>query len=207
MDGPKLQDRISRGMGVAARKLGIPFIIYRPTGSVNPISSRNRIIRLFASFNAQDETYRRVSGYGQALWWGVYDSSYSQPGDYLVGKTQTFFVSAQRPILPVQCVLTNRIVDVVRTSMPVTGGYAGIVDAQVVPILAGWPASLLATNPRTNGSSTETRFGQWTLLLPRLPLALEVGDVVTDDLHRSYVIGAAEQSDLGWRINVRQVAA
>jgi hypothetical protein len=124
-----------------------------------------------------------------------------------VGAAQTFFVSAQRPLLPVQCVLTNRIVNVIRTSVPVTGGYAGIVDAQVVPIITGWPASILATNPRMTGSSTETLFGQWTFLLPELPLALEAGDVVTDDLARSYVIGAAEHSDLGWRITVRQIAA
>jgi hypothetical protein len=207
MDGSSLQDLISRGMGNAARKLGSPFIVYRPRGPANPTASRNRIIKLFASFNAQDESYRRVSAYGEPGWWGVYDASYTRPGDYLVGVSQSFFVSAQRPILPVQCVLTNRTIDLVRPVAPQTGGYAGLVDASKVPILTGWPASVLAVGGRSSGSSTDPKFGQWILLLPQLPLAPEAGDVVNDDLGQAFVVGSTEQSDLGWRVSMRQISA
>jgi hypothetical protein len=207
MDGSTLQDLISRGMGNAARKLGAPFIVYRPNGPANPVASRNRVIKLYASFNAQDESYRRVSGYGVPEWWGVYDASYTRPGDYMVGQGQTFFVSAQRPVLPVQCVLTNRTINVVRPRAPATGGYAGLVDTQAFPLLSGWPASVLANGARSAGSSTEQRFGQWMLLLPILPVVPEAGDVVTDDLGQTYVIGGTEQSGLGWRITMRQISA
>jgi hypothetical protein len=34
-----------------------------------------------------------------------------------------------------------------------------------------------------------------------------VGDVVADDTGRTFLIAAAEQSDMGWRIIARQVTA
>jgi hypothetical protein len=46
----------------------------------------------------------------------------------------------------------------------------------------------------------------WALLLPALPADPLVGDVVNDDLGRDFLVAAAEQSDLGWRLTVRQVA-
>jgi hypothetical protein len=208
MNGDTLQDKISFGMGRAARKLGAPFIVYRPGTSIQaPLSSRNRVIKLYASFNAKDETYRRVSSHGQAEWWGVFDTSYTQPGDYLVGPSGIFFVSAQRPILPAQCVRTNRVLSIVRPGAPVTGGYAGLVNAGTTPLLSLWPASVLTTASRSASKPTETRFGEWSVLLPILPLNLEINDVVTDDLGAAHVISSAEQTDLGWRLAVRQVAA
>jgi hypothetical protein len=45
------------------------------------------------------------------------------------------------------------------------------------------------------------------LLLPVLPAPPEAGDVVIDDHSQNYVVGAAEQSALGWRLLVRQIAA
>jgi hypothetical protein len=101
MDGPALADKIYRGMGVAARKIGSPYIVYRPTTPTNPLRSRNRIIKLYAAFNAGDGKFGRGESYGNATWWGVFDASYTQPGDYLVGPMGSFFVAAQAPLLPV----------------------------------------------------------------------------------------------------------
>ncbi len=207
MDGTRLQDRISYGMGVAARKLGLPFVVYRPRGALTPLSTQNRVIRLCASFNAEDASYRRVSGYGEAVWWGVFDASYTAPGDYLVGSGSTFFVCAQRPALPVQCVRTNCVVSMQRTAGPANLGYAGQVDAAVAPFLSGWPASVLEAGDRSAPSTATTHFGNWRLLLPRLPVAPQIGDIVSDDAGGRYSVGAAEQSDLGWRLLVRQIAA
>jgi len=208
MDGICLQDKISRGMGLAARKLGTPFVVYRPRCASHPLSSRNRIIKLYASFNAEDERFRSVSGFGRPVWWGVFDASYTQPGDYLVGSSGTYFVCAQRPLLPVQCVATNRVVQILRAATPMTGGYSGFSATAAVPIIAGFPASLLEAGARSGETDVRAQqFGGWSLLLPSLPASPQVGDVVIDDNAQNYVVGAAEQSALGWRLQVRQIAA
>jgi hypothetical protein len=104
-------------------------------------------------------------------------------------------------------VLTNRTIDLTRPGAPATGGYAGLVDTAAIPILTGWPASVLEDGGRSAGSSLDQKFGQWMLLLPVLPVSPEAGDVVTDDLAQTYVVGATEHSDLGWRITMRQISA
>ena len=113
MDSWSLQNLIAKGMGVAARKLGRPFNVYRPDGPQQPLAPQNRVIKLFAAFQAEGGT-GRAPDYGEALWQGTFDAAYTRVGDYLVGETETYFVAAQKPALPVQCVLTNRVATVVR---------------------------------------------------------------------------------------------
>src|SRR5579875_583148 len=118
MDPNLLQDAISRGMGVAARALGQSCDAYRPSGPGNPLGIANRYLRLPASFNAQDPSYARPNGYGRALWFGVFDAAYTQPGDYLVGPMGTYFIAAQQALLPVLCVQTNRVLNALRPAAP-----------------------------------------------------------------------------------------
>jgi hypothetical protein len=211
MDGARLQNLISKGLGVGARRAGTPFIVYRPRSICAPLSSRNRVIKLYAAFSAQDQSFRRVAAYGDAVWWGAFDSLYTQPGDYLSAADpcsgyQVFFIAAQRPLLPAQCIRTNRIVNVSRPPAPGLGGYGGMVAETAVVVIDGWPASLLSIGARVSGSLPETRYGMWSMLLPSLPDRLLAGDIVTDDTGRSFLTASAEQSDLGWRVSMRQVA-
>lgn len=208
MDGARLQNLISKGMGVAGRRTGTPFTVFRPRAAAQPLATRNRIIQLYASFNAQDERFARASSYGKPVWWGVFDSFYTQAGDYLCGDgNRTFFIAAQRPLLPCQCVRTNAVISVSRPPAPVSGGmYGGMVAESAMPVVTGWPASLLESGARVSGTLPETRFGNWEALLPVLPVAICAGDIVQADGPRSFLVGAAEQSDLGWRLALRQVS-
>lgn len=211
MDGPTLQNLVSKGQGVAARRLGSPFVVFRPRGASLPLAPLNRVIKLYAAFNAEDDRFRRVTFYGDPFWWGVFNSLYTRPGDYLAGldpdgSSATYFIAAQRALLPVQCVRTNALITVQRPCAPTQGGYGGMVAEAALPIIAAWPASVLAQAARVSGSLPEARFGTWTLLLPALPADLLVGDVASDDVGRSFLVASAEQSDLGWRLTMRQVA-
>jgi len=208
MDGATLQNLIAKGMGVAGRMLGSPFVVYRPHGVSRPISPQNRVIELSAAFSAEGGGLPRAPDYGQALWWGTYDASYTRAGDYLVGCQSTYFVAGQRLGLPVQCVLTNRVVTVVRPLAAAQGGYSGFFASPGEIVIADWPASVLeAGNHSPALRPGETRLANWELLLPALPTSLQVADVVTDDLGMNYVVGSAEQSTLGWRAALRQLAA
>ncbi len=208
MDGQKLQSLMAKGLAASGRMLGAPYVVYRPNGVSRPTRAQNRIVVLNAAFAAEGGGTPRAPDYGQPLWQGSFDSSLTQAGDYLVGTRTSFFVAQQWPGLPVQCVLTNRIVTIVRPLPAVQGNYSGFFASPGETVILAWPASLLeAGGHAADLRQGETRLGSWQLLLPVLPVSPQVADVVTDDLGATYVIGAAEQSTLGWRLLVRQLAA
>ena len=206
MDASTLQDRISKGMGVAARRAGSLFCVYRPAGAIAPVSPGNLVNELpavFAPFGG-----RAGPAYGQSLWSGIFDASYTQPGDYLTAAQTTYFVASQLPGLAVQCVLTNRVVSIVRPLPAMQGGYSGFFSTPGEVVITGWPGCMVESGGHGDGGRVgATRFGGWTLLLPTLPAAPQIADVVSDDLGGAYVVGSAEQSVLGWRLRVRQVGA
>ncbi len=206
MDASTLQDRISKGMGAAARRAGSLFSLYRPPGIVQPVSAGNRILDLPALFAPFGK--RPGAAYGQSLWSGTFDSSYTQPGDYLASASATYFIASQLPGLDVQCVLTNRVVSIVRPTPAMQGGYSGFFSTPGEVVITAWPACLLESGGHAEGGRVgETVFGGWTLLLPTLPTRPQTADVVSDDIGGAYVVGSAEQSVLGWRLTVRQVGA
>ena len=205
MDVISLQDKITRGMGVAARKLGLACIVYRPRTAAQPVSDGNRVIKLFAAF-APEGVGGGASSL-QPLWRGTFDAVYTQTGDYLVASDRTYFVGSQLPALPIRCVLTNRSLTIARPSFLGQGGYSGLYASGGEPVVTSWPAAVFA-----NGGSPENvriagvGLGGWVVLLPRLPVPPQVADVVTDDAGSVYVVGAAEQNTLGWRLLVRQIS-
>jgi hypothetical protein len=210
MQQTRLQDRISRGLGAAARHIGAPYDAYRPVGPADPLTPANRYLRLPAAFDAEDPSFQRPSGYGRATWFGIFDSAYTQPGDFLRGPGGTFFVAAQQSLLPSLCVLTNRVVNLSRPAAPTAPGvnsYGGVTLATATRLLTAWPASILTAGSGTAGDLPgDASIPSWTVLLPDTPVALRAADLIQDDLGRTYVIGTAEYTALGWRILAKQAA-
>lgn len=216
MDGARLQDLISRGMGTAARQTGVVCNAYRASGSGNPLSAGNRFLQLTAAFNAQDPNFRRAQAYGAAVWYGVFDAAYTKSGDYLVELVSgtTWFVAQQPALLPVVCVRTNRSVSFSRAMAPVApgvNGYGGVNRKLMQPLLTAWPASVLAgggSYPRLAElpDDAPVREYDFSVLLPDSGgVTLRIDDMMADDVGRNFVVNAAEQSALGWRLSVKQV--
>lgn len=205
MNGAALKDLVSKGCGVAARRIGIPYIVYRPHGTLNPIVSSNRIIKLCAAFLPVSGTATGSIGYAGLLWRGIFDSLYTRPGDFLQGPDATFFVASQWPAQPVLCIQTGNIVTINRPQVSVNDSYSGFIPSAAQQLISGWPALLTAAGGRIAGTLPESQFCNWTAFLPALPHPPQVADIITDDLGRCFVIAAAQPSDLGWRLAMRQV--
>jgi hypothetical protein len=204
MDVLGLQDRINKGMGVAARRVGRRFALYRPDGSAFPLDPKRRKLDLAAVFLPGSSS--GIVNYGHILWRGIFDASYCRPGDYLVGEFETYFVAIKQLGYPVQCVLANRVVSIVRSSPAAQGGYSGFFATPGIVVLHEWPASLLESGGHAEADGlAQTRFGGWSLLLPPTDLRPQIADVVNDDLGGVYTVSSAEQSLLGWRLVVRQI--
>jgi hypothetical protein len=86
-------------------------------------------------------------------------------------------------------------------------GYGGVGHA-LEQVLDRWPASVLTVRGvgmRGVELPSDVAAGSWQVLLPASCTAvLRHDDVLTDDLGRTGVVAAAELSELGWRLLVRQ---
>lgn len=115
MDGAKLQQKIYKGYGQAAKRIGFDYQQFRATGANNPLNS-NPLQTLSASFTT-NFSYSAPNKYGQAAWLGLFDASLCAPGDILIGEGGTFFIAAMQSTLPIYCIQTNRKITVLRVSM------------------------------------------------------------------------------------------
>jgi hypothetical protein len=210
MNGRKLQDRLYLGFGLSARHVGESADAFRPTGPLNPLDVQNRFLRLPAVFVSTKGNVTRTNLYGDALWHGIFDASYTRVGDYIVMGPSKFFVASQAPLLPVLCVKTNRVISILRPNTQCTSvidAYGGYTLGNSATLMQGWPASVLGEN-RTSAASaglpTDSSIPYWNILLPAIVhVILSPGDLITDDLNRTGVIAGTELTDLGWRISAK----
>ncbi len=209
MDGAKLQDKIYKGYGQAAKRIGYPYQQLRPVSAIDAINVA-ALQTLPASFTT-NFNYSAPNKYGIATWLGLFDARECTPGDYLVGHQGTYFIAAMQDTLPIYCVQCNRTISVLRPSMPEgvgAVGYGGDTAATEEPLMTNWPASVLQG---TKGEANEVklpgdvRTPWWAILVPAWPgVTLRTSDIITDDLGRRYVISSAELTDLGWRMTAMQ---
>jgi len=208
MDGALLADRLSRGMGAAARVFGEAYDAFRPRGAADPLRVEGRFLRLPAAFDGGDPGFRRPTGYERALR-GTFDAAYLRVGDLLQGLRGVLFVVMLPPLNRPLCVLTNAVVSVVRPSGPGLAGLAGYGGADSPElVMDGWPAQVLAAGAgRGFGLPEDGGLGGFHVLLPFGAPATRTGDHLRDRAGRGFVVGGVELSELGWRLHVRQVGA
>jgi len=204
-----LSARVWHGLGMAARATGEATDAYRPLDTADPLRLTNRYLRLPAAFNRPHIRVVRAGGYGEALWEGVFDATYTRPGDYLLrADGAIWFVAAQLPMQAPLCVRTLR-----RLSFLSAGeaSYGGVTSGTASSVLTGWPAAMATSDAKGQielATTTTLPQALWSVLLPPLDwLALAPGDTMTDDLGRSGVVDSAECTELGWRLVVRQSAS
>lgn len=214
MDPKRMQDRVARGLGQAAQRIGDAYDVFRPKGAMAPLAPRNRLLRLPVAIHGEDKDWHRSARYGQPLWFAVHDTGYTEPGDYLVGAGGTFFIAAQPPLLPSVCVRTNSTISISRASGANSVGinaYGGVEPPRQVPVLDTWPASMLVQSGGSRSAGAlpgEPGPASWTILLPALPRSnvtdLRANDLMRDETGLTAVITAVERSDLGWRLTAAQ---
>jgi hypothetical protein len=214
MDARRLNDRVARGLGQAALRLGEAYEAFRPRGATEPLSPSNLTLRLHVGFHGEDANWQRSARYGEAVWFAIHDTAYTRPGDYLRGPGGTFFIAAQPPLLPTVCVLTNRRLRFARADgarNAGTNGYGGVQQREETLLLDGWPASVLSAgeiNRATGALPGEPGPARWTVLLPALDgrqaVTLQQDDLMTDETGTRAVISAVERTELGWRLTATQ---
>ena len=207
MDGATLQARIYSGYAKAALRIGQNAAQYRAASASDPLNAANLLRTIPASFNAEDMTYSKPNKYGHPTWYGLFDGSLTQVGDYLTGAFGTYFIAAQQQALPILCVQCNRVATVTRASENAAAGlqsYNADVAAQETTLMTAWPCSILqGTKGEKNPTDLpgDTRSPWVAVLMPAWPgVILRTSDILTDDIGNRYIISSAELTDLGWRM-------
>lgn len=214
MDAATINARIYAGRAKAAQRIGYSYTVRRPTGAANPMPAP--IATIPAAFNAGDNTYRMPNLYGKPVWFADLDGRQVQPGDYLIRTdlaTDVYFIAVLQPLLPIiaiDCPRTIRITSPIAPSAVGAVGYSGICDAtgsstDVLGTAANpWPCSIIlgkgTQGTKTNLPSSGKEAGWQILLPPSVPVRIDAGMRILDDLGRKYDVVAAELTDLGWRI-------
>ena len=209
MNGDKIIAKVAKGRGKVGQKAGFAYAHYRrlsPTETVIDVS--NLLGEVYATFNAQDQNYTKPNKYGQALWWGDFDYTNVNVGDFLVGDLGTFFVASKQAYLPVQAVNCNRVINIANKQFPNNAGGRGyIAVTKTMSKLYETPCSILQSGGGKKGQfETDGTNPNWNLLLPdHTNVTINALDWATDDLGRNYIIQNAELTDLGWRCDITEV--
>ena len=176
------------------------------------MDAANQLADIKMTLNACDMKYSKPNVYGKSTWYGIFDGTLAQPFDYFEGVEGIFFVAAMQQLLPILMVSCNRTVNVLRPSMetgPGAIGYGGDTDGNEVPLMTGWPASVLQGSKGEKndvGLPGDTKNPWFNVLLPYWQgVNLRTSDIVTDDIGGRYRVSSAELTDLGWRLTAQQV--
>ena len=214
MNGIRMRALQAKGYAIAARKTGLQHDIFRPVGATNPLDVAHKIASLPATWKpaSPGDAFRGANLYGKPAWFGYYDFLQTRVGDYMVRQEDnaTWFIIAQQHLLQPTAVECNAVVSFVRPTSAASFGaqttYNGDQLATEVPLLTGWPASMLAGS---KGEKTDivipgdTRLPWFSVLLPAVGgVDLLTNDIMLDGAGRRYKVSSVEKTDLGFRLSV-----
>jgi len=202
----KLQDRLYRSLGIAARHTGRWADAFRPKSPYAPLAPESRFLKLPAALD-QLTGSSGIDAFEHIFWRGTFDGCYTKPGDYIVLDGGIYFIASQEPLEPIICIRTNRIVSIARSApVPVTSAsvYGGFSPADTLAYLSEYPASVLIQSKMSPASAdlpVDQAIPYWTVYLPaHHDITIKSGDFISDDMGRSALVSYADQSIMGWRL-------
>jgi len=213
MSESRIQNRIWYGYGKAAQHLGQSYTQTRWTGTGSPLTNVINPALTAAFDSAATFNFQSPSKYGKYEWFGLFDPTYVQVGDYLQGPIGTFFVASIEPLHPPLCVLCNYTVNVTRPSInaATTAGALPIgqdTAATEEAILTGWPCAILY-GVRSEASDvnlpTDSRLAGFQVAFPLVSgVTIRNADFLTDATGLRRLIIGVETTARGLRLTTVQ---
>lgn len=212
MNQDRLQALIYRGFGKAALRLGSLCTLYRPSSASNPIASGNIVTTVMAAFDTNPAfTFKAPSLYAKPTWYGLFDATLAQRGDYITtADEQTFFIASLEKTHPPLCIACNNVATFKRPDPhpPGPGYYGGDVRVQEDSVMAAFPVSCLQGTKGERGDVKlpgDVRSPWVVVLAPHIAsIMLSSSDRMFDDQGRTFTLSSTELTDLGWRITAMQ---
>lgn len=210
MDGTRAQQKTLRGYALAARALGTPHALHRPSGSADPLSGEPLATIPFIG-DANNLGFTKAQKRGEVTYTGLWDAAQTRPGDYLVAEADgtVWAVASHDPLLPLTAYRCDRVISISRDGarpMGVSTGYGGEGQASAA-VLTGFPASMTMRGASGGdggiGLPGDVPGSGALVMLPAVEgILLRPSDILVDDLGRRWRLDRAELSPAGWRLIV-----
>lgn len=221
MDAATLQAKIINGYRQAALRTGYGFDVYRPNGPSDPLSPdkkiRSALPAAFLSANTQDFNFNRSNSRENVDTHCMADITGLQNFDIFTNpQIGTYFLSQApmiAPNVPPRAISCSQTVEVTRAAPQAGFGaqpYGGSIVATEIPLMTGgWPASIISSGARGEGSEVnlpgDVRIPGFSICLPFVPgVILHMGDFITDNVGRRFIVSSAELTSYGWFMITRQ---
>ena len=216
MDGTRLQSKLYAGYAKAAKRIGVPYDLYRPATWNDPLAD-DPIASIPAAFTvhgANQFGFDKPSDHKNSLYHCLADGSQIRVGDYLINEDTgdgTFFIASMDNAVPMLAIECNAVLTAYNPGPTLSIGanpYSGTTQANETPIMTKWPASALlgARGVRDQTFPSDAGYGSWKILMPYWEgVRIRPGTILVDDLTNRMVVQSAELQDLGWRIDATQM--
>jgi hypothetical protein len=209
-----IQNAINIGAGLGASVIGQSCAQYRCTVFDSPITATYQVGTLFAAFDTRPTlTFIESSKPLLDVFYGYFNLTNVQSGDYLVGPQGTFFVSNIEPLKQPVCIQCPHTVSLssagsLRKGTNPMREFNGLQDAMLAPLI---PASILPDRPRgmpLTGLPDDilARSTFKGLISPAFGNgasgAISAGDTMTDEGGLSYQVEEALWHPSAWQLRL-----
>lgn len=216
IDGATIAKRVAKGYAISGRIVGVPHELYRPSSVNDALALLNREGEIRAAFDARPSYKFQIPAlHGDAARYALVDPAAVQPGDYLVGPSETVFVAVMPHLQPILCFACNAVVSLRRLDPP--AGFGVVPErsdafTNETVLWSGWPCSALFAGRGRSGADDlpgDMPSPEYTVLLPAIPGGEppRPGDVLTDEQGRRYAVAWWEATPPGWRVVARLLTA
>jgi hypothetical protein len=222
MDYEKLQQRLYKGYGKAASRIGQSFNVYRSNSLLNPVGDANCLMDIDGNklvIKASLTSVMDYSHYNKPTKPDLFclvDATDLKIGDYLVctqgGETDSgiLFIADLQPAMYVPVMQTNTMVSITRVAYSdVSGGF----QPEEYKIAENLPVFMISKKDK---SKTPAGFPESTLIEQHIPewefkinargfKDLKKGDIIIDSYGRRFEIAVPELLSFGYTILAREL--
>lgn len=211
--GALVNARVNYGYGKVAQNLGFAYSWYRPQTGVGALDASG-LLGTVTAYITTDASLKSAVPPSDASpnWYGAYDSTLTQPGDYFVGALGTFFIAAEFLPAPPALVFCNETFTLSRRGETVPGpafrGGGGQNPTTYATAFPGWIKAGGRRQPSFLHLPGEVQNPTSAVLLPQsIPQQILRGDILTsaETTPQVWQVQSADLSFNCWNLVVTKV--
>jgi hypothetical protein len=208
MSGSKIQARLLKGYGKAAKKIGFSYDVYRSATLIDPLAASNQIATVMASFTT-GSTYGAFNRPSAPYWTTYVDATDLQKGDWLTNGELTYYIADIQQLLPIPSVGCTTQISIVRPGYEVhTGGGYGTKDVVIASNLPVFMTNKKdkSTSPDwfTSNTDSASAMPEWSFNInARTEGDVRAHDIIIDKMGTRYEITSLAFSSFGYIATAR----
>jgi hypothetical protein len=211
MDAAKIQAKIFKGLGKAAKALGTSFYVYRSASMMSPLDKSNVLVEgINASFTTS-YAYAKYNKPSVPDWTLVADATDLMAGDWFSDGNHTYFIAEIQGLLPIPAIQCSELVSISRPSSdPVVVDGGGAEPGEAL-IAENFPLFMMNKKDKSNRpgwfpTSTDSTIAmpEWVFYInTRNPGDIQSHDIITDSLGIRYEIDTPARTSWGFIVTAK----